>query len=161
MIQWGVNLQNSPLGAGGQSQKNAFILHDSFYVKGPHRQINTYRKQMEKGWGVEGRGLGDNYRVWLLQGSPGGSDSEESACNVGDPPRFDPWMGKMLWRSKWLPTPVFSPGESHGQRRLAGCSSNQCSVVSDSLQPHGLQHARPPSPSPTPGVYSNSCPSSR
>ena len=34
------------------------------------------------------------------------------------------------------------------------------SVVSDSLQPHGLQYARPPCPSPTPGVYSNSCPSS-
>ena len=33
-----------------------------------------------------------------------------------------------------------------------------CSVVSDSLQPRGLQHARPPCPSPTPGVYSNSCP---
>ena len=33
------------------------------------------------------------------------------------------------------------------------------SVVSDSLQPHEPQHARPPSPSPTPGVYSNSCPS--
>ena len=33
------------------------------------------------------------------------------------------------------------------------------SVVSDSLWPHGLQHARPPCPSPTPGVYSNSCPS--
>ena len=33
-----------------------------------------------------------------------------------------------------------------------------CSVVSDSLQPHGLQHARPPCPSPTPGVYSNSRP---
>ena len=33
-----------------------------------------------------------------------------------------------------------------------------CSVVSDSLQPHGLQHARPPCPSPTFGVYSNSCP---
>ena len=32
------------------------------------------------------------------------------------------------------------------------------SVVSDSLQPHGLQHTRPPCPSPTPGVYSNSCP---
>ena len=29
------------------------------------------------------------------------------------------------------------------------------------LRPHGLQHARPPCPSPTPGVYSNSCPSSR
>ena len=32
------------------------------------------------------------------------------------------------------------------------------SVMSDSLQPHGLQHARPPCPSPTPRVYSNSCP---
>ena len=35
------------------------------------------------------------------------------------------------------------------------------SVVSDSLQPHGLQHARPPCPSPTLRVYSNSCPLSR
>jgi len=32
------------------------------------------------------------------------------------------------------------------------------SVGSDSLRPHGLQHARPPCPSPTPRVYSNSCP---
>ena len=36
-----------------------------------------------------------------------------------------------------------------------------CSVASKSLQPHGLQHARPPCPSPTPGVYSNSCPLSQ
>ena len=36
-----------------------------------------------------------------------------------------------------------------------------CSVVSDSLRPHELQHTRPPCPSQTPGVYSNSCPSSR
>ena len=35
------------------------------------------------------------------------------------------------------------------------------SVVSDSLQPHGLQNARPPCPSPTPRVHSNSCPLSR
>ena len=33
-----------------------------------------------------------------------------------------------------------------------------CSVVSDSLWPHGPQHARPPCQSPTPGVHSNSCP---
>ena len=33
-----------------------------------------------------------------------------------------------------------------------------CSVISNSLQPHGLQHARPPCPSPIPGVYANSCP---
>ena len=36
-----------------------------------------------------------------------------------------------------------------------------CSVMYDSLWPHGLQHARPPCPSPTPRVYSNSCPLSR
>ena len=36
-----------------------------------------------------------------------------------------------------------------------------CSVVSNSLQPHESQHARPPCPSPTPGVHSNSCPSSQ
>ena len=35
------------------------------------------------------------------------------------------------------------------------------SVMSHSLRPHGLQHARPPCPSPIPGVYSNSCPSSQ
>ena len=35
------------------------------------------------------------------------------------------------------------------------------SVMSDSLRPHGLQHARPPCPSPTPGAYSDSCPLSR
>ena len=36
-----------------------------------------------------------------------------------------------------------------------------CSVVSGSLQPHELQHARPPCSSPTPGVHSDSCPSSQ
>ena len=36
-----------------------------------------------------------------------------------------------------------------------------CSVMSDSLRPHEPQHARPPCPSPTPGVHPNPCPSSR
>ena len=36
-----------------------------------------------------------------------------------------------------------------------------CSVVSDSLRPHEPQHTRPPYPSPTPGVYPNSCPLSQ
>ena len=36
-----------------------------------------------------------------------------------------------------------------------------CSVMSNSLRPHESQHARPPCPSPTPRVYSNSCPSSQ
>ena len=48
-------------------------------------------------------------------------------------------------------------------QKLYRCSSVQfsCSVVSNSLWPHELQHARLPCPSPTPGACSNSCPSSR
>ena len=38
---------------------------------------------------------------------------------------------------------------------------SSCSVMSDSLRTHGLQHARPPCPSSTPRVYSNSCPLSQ
>ena len=37
-------------------------------------------------------------------------------------PRFDPWVGKIPWGREWLPTPVFLPGESHGQRSLEGYS---------------------------------------
>ena len=40
--------------------------------------------------------------------------------------RFDPWVGKILWRRKWQTTPVFLPRESHGQRSLAGYSPWGC-----------------------------------
>ena len=37
-------------------------------------------------------------------------------------PGLDPCVGKIPWRRAWQPTPVFLPGESHGQRSLAGYS---------------------------------------
>jgi len=37
-------------------------------------------------------------------------------------PGFDFWVGKVLWRREWLPTPVFLPGEFHGQRSLVDYS---------------------------------------
>ena len=37
-------------------------------------------------------------------------------------PGFVSWIGKIPWRRKWQPTPVFLPEESHGQRSLAGYS---------------------------------------
>ena len=46
---------------------------------------------------------------------------------------------------------------SHNYCTHLGSVQFSHSVVSDSLQPHGLQHARPPCPSPTPSVYSHSC----
>ena len=38
----------------------------------------------------------------------------------------DPRVRKIPWRREWQPTPVFFPGESHGQRSLAGCSPRGC-----------------------------------
>ena len=47
--------------------------------------------------------------------------SKETACQCGRHRRcvFDPRVGKIPWRRKWQPTPVFLPGKSHGQRSLA------------------------------------------
>ena len=36
--------------------------------------------------------------------------------------QLSPWVGKIPWRREWLPTPVFLPGEFHGQRNLVGYS---------------------------------------
>ena len=55
------------------------------------------------------------------KGFPGGSDSEESARNVGDLSSIPGWENP-LRRRKWQLTSVFLPGEAHGQRSLAGYS---------------------------------------
>ena len=52
------------------------------------------------------------------------------------------------------------PWNNEGQNKSVQYQFS-CSVVSDFLQPHELQHTMPPCPSPTPGVYPNSCPLSR
>ena len=49
---------------------------------------------------------------------------KESTCNAGDA-GLNPWVRKIPWRRAWQPTPVFLPGESHGQSRLEVCSP-QC-----------------------------------
>ena len=53
---------------------------------------------------------------------PGGVSSKESTCQYRRHRRYrsDPWVGQILWRRKWQCTPVFLPGESRGQRSLAG-----------------------------------------
>ena len=55
---------------------------------------------------------------------PGGAHGKEPACQCRRHKRceFDPWVGKIPWRSTWQPTPEFWPGGSHGQRSLAGYS---------------------------------------
>ena len=45
---------------------------------------------------------------------------KKKVCLQYKRPGFNSWMGKTAWRRKWQPTSVFLPGESHGQRSLAG-----------------------------------------
>jgi len=77
---------------------------------------------------------GEWIHVW---GFTGGSDGKESACNVGELV-FDPWVGKVPWRRPWQPTQIFLPGESHGQRSLAGYSpwGHEPSDMTEQLSTH-------------------------
>ena len=61
--------------------------------------------------------------LWLplpggSEGFPGGSDGR--ICLQCGRPGFDPWVWNIPWRREQQPTPVFLPGESHGQRNLVG-----------------------------------------
>ena len=77
------------------------------------------RKEVQKG-GYIHISMADSfcYTIEMNMGFPGGSDGKESACNAGDQ-GWTPWVRKIPWSRKWQPTPVFLPGEFHGQRSLA------------------------------------------
>ena len=68
--------------------------------------------------------LGIWIRVSYFWGFPGGTSSKEPTCPCRRRKRgkSNPWVGKISWRRAWQPTPVFLPGESHGQRKLADYS---------------------------------------
>ena len=66
------------------------------------------------------------------------------------------WVLTFAMSSLW----IFSLPECFGNYQRCVLMLFSHSVLSDSLWPHGLQHARPPCPSPSPRVCSNSCPSS-
>ena len=58
------------------------------------------------------------------RGFPGGASGKESACQCRrrERARLNPRVRKIPWKRAWQPTPVFFPGESHGQRSLEGYS---------------------------------------
>ena len=72
------------------------------YFQTPHTHTHTPQqsKSLEQWWGF-----------------PGGTSGKESACQCRRP-GFNPRVGKILWRKKWQPTPVFLPAEFHGERSL-------------------------------------------
>ena len=90
----------------------------------PTSQLNNYSylealQGYEKCWGSY-----EFYQrhLWIYRSFPGGFSSKESACKCRRC-RFDSRFGKMPWRRKWQPTPVFLPAEFHRQRSLIGYSS--------------------------------------
>ena len=66
--------------------------------------------------------LRDNSELKIKAGFPGGASGKEPACQCRRHKRheLDPLVGKIPCRRAWQHTPVFLPGESHGQRNLAG-----------------------------------------
>ena len=52
--------------------------------------------------------------TYILPGCLSGKSPLANAGEVGLIPEFYPWVGKIPWRRKWQPTPVFLPGEPHG-----------------------------------------------
>ena len=66
--------------------------------------------------------------IWIglrtCSGFPGCTSGKEPTCQSRGRKRrrFDPWVRKIPWRRAWQPTPVFLPGECHGQRSLEGYS---------------------------------------
>ena len=64
------------------------------------------------------------YRLLFMEELKSVSSGEEFACKCRRRKRhrFNPWVWKSPWRRAWQPAPLFLPGESHGQRTLAGYS---------------------------------------
>ena len=83
-----------PIVLGDSLYMVVYIKEDFIKVKQPFGK--TYRKKEKPRW----------------------LSSKESTCNARDAYRcvFNPLVGKIPWRRKWQPIPVFLPGKSHGQR---------------------------------------------
>ena len=97
----------------------------------------------------------------IVGGFPGDSDGKRIHLQCRRP-GSNPWVRKILWRRQWQPTPIFLPGEFHGQMNLAGSSPWGCkeldmterlsafssvqfsrSVVSDSATPWTVAYRAP------------------
>ena len=75
--------------------------------------------------------LKSSEKTTMNRGEPGlscGSISKEYAYNV-NMPGFDPWVGKIPWRRKWQPTPVFMSGESPWKEEPGGLQSIGSKIV--------------------------------
>ena len=104
--------------------RNTLVLFQFLFKRGDKVTINQKRESLYAKLGNSA--YLDKGRC--VSGFPGGASGKEPACQCRRHKRhrFSPWVGKIPWRREWLPTPVFLPGESHGQRSLVGYGPQGC-----------------------------------
>ena len=91
-----------------------------------------------------------HFQVLGAQGLTGGTSGKESAKRL----RFDPWVGKISWRRKWQPTPIFLPVKLQEQRSPVAYSPVYCKELdtTEQLNTHVYTDSSPPHSS-----WSNGC----
>ena len=113
-----------------------------FVVMLPKAHLTSHSRMSGSRWVITPSWLSGSWRSFLCSSSvcscefflfrlsTGGASGKEPACQCGRQKRhrFDPWFGKIPWRRKWSPTPVFLPGESHDKRNLVGYRPWGCRV---------------------------------
>ena len=129
----------------------------NLYIKQKLTQRKQTYEHQRRRWEEVVADLGaDIYTPGFL----GGSDGKESACNATDPGLI-PGLGSSPGEENGYPLQcscLEDPMDRGGWQTQSSSVQFSCSVVSDSLRPQGPQHTRPPYPSPTPRVYSDSHP---
>ena len=77
--------------------------------------------------------------IWASLMAPGKESTWQ--CRIHRRLTFDPWVGKILWRTKWQPTSVFLSGESLGQRSLVGYNPQLQRIGHDWVTKHTHMHS--------------------
>ena len=108
--------------------------NQSYNKISPHTSHNGHHQTINAGEGVEKR---------EPSCTVGGSEVKATDCLQARRPEYNSWVGKIPWRRKWQPTPVFLPGESHGRRSLVGYSpqGHKESHTTERLHFHFSLHA--------------------
>ena len=138
-----------------------------FADKGLYRQNYDFSNSPIQIWDLDHKedlGLKNSYFWIVVLGKTLGLEGDQKVNPKGN----QPWtfIGRtdaeaeapILWSPDANSQLTGKEGSDEGIDSMSTTSVQFSSVVSDSLRPHELQHARPPCPSTTPGVYPNSCP---
>ena len=106
------------------------LLHSVFPSIGDFSSESALHIQWPKYWGFSINNSPLSEYLGLISfrnfGLPGWLSGKKNSTCQWRRCRFDLWIGKLPWRKKWQPIPVFLPGKSHGQKSLEGYNQQGC-----------------------------------